>query len=102
MTDAVLSDEERRAKELRERRDQGARLRQAREAAGFREAAVAPPAAFYSADFGEYMLKYDDVRASPDPDADLLAFLQTTYAAAADLGGWDRPALERAPEPLVP
>jgi hypothetical protein len=41
MTDAVISDEERRARELRERRDQGARLRQAREAAGFREAAEA-------------------------------------------------------------
>jgi hypothetical protein len=71
------------------------------EPAGFREAEVAPPAAFYSADFGEYMLKYDDVRASPSPDADLLAFLETTYAAAADLGGWERSALERAAEPLA-
>src|SRR6266550_3368687 len=33
--------------------------------------------------------------AYPAPDAVLLEFLQSTYEAAADLGGWDRPALER-------
>ena len=37
------------------------------------------------------------VRAADDPDAALLAFLDSTYAAAADLGGWDRAALECAP-----
>ena len=31
-----------------------------------------------------------------DPDATLLAFLQSTYDAAADLGHWDRAALECA------
>ena len=62
---------------------------------GFREAAVRPEAAFYSADFGEFMLKYDDVRAAERPDDALLAFLQSTYDAAADLGRWDRAALER-------
>jgi Family of unknown function (DUF5996) len=36
------------------------------------------------------------VRAAHDPDALLLSFLQETYAAAADLGKWDRKALERA------
>ena len=34
---------------------------------------------------------------SLDPDATLLAFLQSTYEAAANAGGWDRPALERRP-----
>jgi hypothetical protein len=29
-----------------------------------------------------------------DPDALLLDFLSTTYAAAADAGAWDRSALE--------
>jgi len=38
---------------------------------------------------------YDDVRASPSPEAALMEFLQSTYAAAADLGKWDRRALER-------
>ena len=62
---------------------------------GFRAAAVHPAAAFYSPDFGEFVLRYDDVRAAPSPDDALLAFLRTTYDAAADLGGWDRAALER-------
>jgi hypothetical protein len=65
------------------------------EPAGFKTAAVRPDAAYYSADFGEWLLPYDAVRAAPDPDAALMEFLQTTYAAGADLGAWDRAALER-------
>jgi hypothetical protein len=38
------------------------------------------------------------MRRSKDPDGELLAFLEDTYAAAADLGGWDRKALERTAE----
>jgi hypothetical protein len=55
---------------------------------------VAPPAARFDPGLGEFLLPYGDVRAAPDPDAALLAFLRSTYAAAADLGGWDRAALE--------
>jgi len=40
-------------------------------------------------------LPYDGVFQSPDPDAALLAFLQSTYEAAANLAHWDRAALER-------
>lgn len=35
-------------------------------------------------------------RAPTDPDGTLLAFLRSTYKAGADLGGWDRAALEPA------
>jgi hypothetical protein len=42
----------------------------------------------------EFLLPYEAVRTSADPAEALLAFLQTTYAAAADLGRWDRAALE--------
>ena len=45
---------------------------------------------------GEFVLDYDAVRAAADPDAALLAFLDSTYEAAADLGNWDRAALECA------
>ena len=38
---------------------------------------------------------YDDVRTADSPKDALMAFLQTTYEAAADLGEWDRAALER-------
>lgn len=61
---------------------------------GFAEAKVAPAAAHYGGDFGEFILDYEAVRTAPDPDAALLAFLESTYAAAADLGRWDRAALE--------
>jgi hypothetical protein len=62
---------------------------------GFAAATVKPAAAFYSADFREFVLPYDAVRESPDPDATLLEFLQSTYEAAADRAKWDRAALER-------
>lgn len=62
---------------------------------GFAEAPVRPNAAFYSPEFGEFMLPYDDIRHAAAPDDILLEFLQTTYEAAAKLAHWDRPGLER-------
>ena len=53
-----------------------------------------PSQAFYSTDLHEFILPYDAVRTSADPDGTLLEFLQSTYGAAADLGKWDRAALE--------
>jgi hypothetical protein len=71
--------------------------------AGFAEAQIAPQAARFDATLGEFILDYDAVRAAADPNGTLLAFLQSTYAVAADLGGWDRAALECAPgRPGVP
>jgi hypothetical protein len=64
------------------------------EPAGFRTATIGPPGAAYNASLGEYILPYEAVRSAADPQAALLEFLTTTYAAAADLGGWDRAALE--------
>lgn len=63
---------------------------------GFKTAAMQPAAAFYSAKFSEFILPYEAVRTSPTPEADLHAFLATTYDAAATLAKWDRTALERA------
>jgi hypothetical protein len=62
--------------------------------AGFREVAVHPAAAFFSETLGEFLLPYDAVRAAADPDSALLAFLQSTYEAAANTADWDRAALE--------
>ena len=67
------------------------------EPVGFRDAPVAPEVAFYDEALGEFLLPYEAVRSAPDPDRTLLAFLQSTYVAAADLGAWDRAALEAAP-----
>lgn len=62
---------------------------------GFKDYKIKPKGAFYSNDLGEFLLPYDEVRTSDDPDAALLGFLQSTYEAAADLAKWDRAALER-------
>jgi hypothetical protein len=61
----------------------------------FRTAAVRPGGASYNSELGEFILPYDDVRLSASPDALLFEFLQSTYEAAADCGGWERSALER-------
>ncbi len=64
---------------------------------GYREAVIRPADVFYSDELNEYVLPYDAVRRADDPDRTLLEFLRGTYEAAADLGGWDRKALERGP-----
>jgi Family of unknown function (DUF5996) len=62
--------------------------------AGFAAARVKPDTAFFSEQLGEFLLPYDAVRKASDPDTALMAFLTSTYAAAADLAKWDRDALE--------
>ncbi|WP_373538889.1 DUF5996 family protein [Chamaesiphon sp.] len=57
---------------------------------------IQPPEAFYHPQMHEFMLPYAAVRQAADPDAMLLTFFQSTYEAAANLGNWDRSALERA------
>ena len=70
------------------------------EPAGFADWPVEPAGAFYDTGLGEFLLPYSVVRTASDPDAALLAYLQTTYEAAAELGEWDRAALEStAPQP---
>ncbi len=64
---------------------------------GFPEWPVEPGAASYDGGLREFVLPYAAVRRAEDPDALLLAFLQSTYEAAAELGGWNRSALELAP-----
>lgn len=62
---------------------------------GFAAADVRPSAASWDAGLGEFVLPYAAVRAAADPDAAVLDFFQSTYEAAADLGGWPREDLER-------
>jgi len=73
---------------------------------GFAQARVAPDAAYFDQGLGEFLLPYEAVRTASDPEALLMSFLESTYLAAADLGGWDRATLEcasgvpRRPRPL--
>jgi len=53
--------------------------------------------AFNLEEMGEFVLPYEAVRTADAPDATLLSFLQSTYEAGADLGDWDRDALEWEP-----
>ncbi|WP_322894848.1 MULTISPECIES: DUF5996 family protein [unclassified Yoonia] len=62
----------------------------------YRAAPVRPEAAFWHEGLSEFILPYDAVQTAADPDEALMAFLVSTYEAAADLGGWDRDLLECA------
>lgn len=64
---------------------------------GFAEAPLRPAIARWEPSLSEFVLPYEIMRLERDPDGALMDFLQSTYEAAADLGGWDRPALERPP-----
>lgn len=70
------------------------------EPAGFKTQRVHPEAAFYHSGMSEFFLMYDHVRRAGSPNKMLMEFLESTYGAAADLGKWDRAALERASDAL--
>jgi hypothetical protein len=61
---------------------------------GFDSAPVRPADAFFHKALGEFILPYEAVRTAEAPDKTLLDFLQSTYEAAAETGGWDRTGLE--------
>ncbi|HEV2963762.1 MAG TPA: DUF5996 family protein [Candidatus Angelobacter sp.] len=63
--------------------------------AGLEKQALRPAAAYWDTKMGEFLLKYDDVRAASIPDQAILDFCQSTYEAGANLARWDRNALER-------
>ncbi|MEL7542238.1 MAG: DUF5996 family protein [Pseudomonadota bacterium] len=61
---------------------------------GFNAGKVRPAAATFDSALGEFLLPYAAVRESATPEADVMAFLTSTYEAAAETGKWDRAALE--------
>jgi len=70
---------------------------------GFGSRQVEPASALWDETLGEFLLPYEAVRTASDPAAALTAFLQSTYAAAADLAAWNRDALDCALQmPAVP
>jgi hypothetical protein len=62
---------------------------------GFKTARIQPGSASYSTDFSECILPYEAVRSASSPQAELEAFLTSTYDVAADLAHWNRIELER-------
>jgi hypothetical protein len=65
---------------------------------GYREYSILPAQAQFDANFGEFVLPYEDMRSSANPEAALLEFLQSTYEAAANCANWERAALDCAPD----
>lgn len=63
---------------------------------GYRDAVIEPEGARWDDGLSEFVLPYELVRTADDPDGVLLAFLQSTYEAAATTAHWDRAGLERA------
>ncbi|MBS1604548.1 MAG: hypothetical protein JST42_17925 [Bacteroidetes bacterium] len=55
---------------------------------------VAPKEAYFNEEMGEFLLLYEVVQRSEDPEGVLFQFLQSTYEAAANTGKWDRGSLE--------
>jgi hypothetical protein len=62
---------------------------------GLDKATILPATARYNTGLGEFILKYDDLRAESSPDDALMEFLQSSYETASNLAGWDRRSLER-------
>lgn len=56
---------------------------------GFGEAKLSPPAARWDPDLGEFILDWDDLLASEDPHATVLAFAGSAFQQACLVCGWD-------------
>jgi hypothetical protein len=67
---------------------------------GFDLADPGPRSAHYDATLHEFVLNYEELRQAEEPEKMLLEFFQSTYAAAAELGAWDRGSLEVPPDTL--
>jgi hypothetical protein len=60
----------------------------------FKKESVQPKEAYWSDDMGEFLLSYEVVQKSSNPEETLRSFLQSTYEAAAKVGNWDRESLD--------
>jgi hypothetical protein len=61
--------------------------------AGFGDTRVAPPAARFDSELGEYVLDWAALRESADPRGDALAFARSTFQHACEVCQWE-PALQ--------
>jgi len=55
---------------------------------------IKPDAAFYSKELGEFIMNYEDVRKSDNPEELILEFITDTYNKCAEVKGWDVKSLE--------
>jgi hypothetical protein len=57
--------------------------------ANVEQAKIEPASAHWEKTLGEFILDYDDVRNSQNPEKDLLSFFESTYSAEAKFAGWE-------------
>ncbi len=68
---------------------------------GFEGGEIDPPAAHWEGDLGLFVLDWDDVVASEDPQAEALGFARSAFQHACYVCGWD-PALAKSAEGAPP
>ena len=56
---------------------------------GIENAGISPSCARWDISMGEFILDYEDLRQSKNPDSDLLAFFESAYKAGAEHAGWE-------------
>ncbi|MBK3745641.1 hypothetical protein G3A39_41520 [Paraburkholderia aspalathi] len=61
---------------------------------GFSQAIAKPDASYFDTTLGEFILPYDAVRSASNPESTLMDFLESTYSAASQLGGWNTAFLD--------
>lgn len=61
---------------------------------GFQESKISPETASWNSTLGEFILPFKSVQSSSNPQVTLLAFIQSTYEAAAGAANWDRAKLD--------
>ena len=65
------------------------------EPAGYNEVVIRPAEAYYDQQLREFLLPYEAVRLSSDPEEMLMDFFESSYEAAANLAKWERKELEK-------
>jgi len=68
---------------------------------GFADADISPATARWDGELGEYVLDWDDIRASPDPHALALEFARSAFRHACAVCEWD-PTLAATAEGVPP
>ncbi len=68
---------------------------------GFADADLSPAAGRWDANLGEYVLRWDDIRESPDPHATAVRFGRAAFRRACAVCEWD-PALAATAEGVPP
>ena len=60
----------------------------------FKDEKLSPTEVYWSTDLGEFILEYEVIQKSSNPQERLQNFLQSAYEAAAKVANWNRESLD--------